>query len=542
MNIMGKTLAVFCVVLSLLLFSQIVFATEPPTRVLIYSGANNHKWQETTPAIKDILTDAAISVDVIDPTGNVTAQLLSKYDVIVSDWNNYKDKSLDWPEENKQAFLDFISKGGGHVMVHAGGSSFYDWPQYHQIVASWGKQTGHGPKHEFPVNIELPDHPICRGVKSFQTRDELWQNTTFPAGSKVLMTAFSSKEFGGNDNDEPILTVSQYGSGRCVNFTLGHGADMMTNPGFKTVLIQSVLWAGDVKNATNFKWHKTDKSIALKNNDKIVWQFNFTKDASKPYFHPVALIDGTVLTEARPDDHPWHYALWFSWKKINGINFWEENRETGKSEGKTDWSGVKFATNDDHSAIIIMNLTYSHQGQRPILSEKRLMQISPPDADGVYYIDWTSVFTACSATDVLLDRTPLPGQAGGKKYGGYAGLSVRLNSKGDQWAVATEKGAINMDEDKFRGKAESMDYSGVFDGQPAGIAILDNPKNLNAPSPWYVIDNKQMKFFTPAVICYKPHKLQAGKTFNLSYRLIVHPKKWKDKNLKSQIKKYRGEK
>ena len=189
--------------------------------------------------------------------------MLSKYDVIISNWNNYKDKSLDWPEENKQAFLDFISKGGGHVMVHAGGCSFYDWGEYHKIVASWGKRTNHGSKHEFAVSVKLADHPICRGVNSFQTNDELWRNTTFPEGSKVLMTGFSSKKSGGKNTNEPVLAVSQYGSGRCVNFMLGHDAETMANPGFKTVLIRSFLWAGGAERQTrNLKWIKTDKSIA----------------------------------------------------------------------------------------------------------------------------------------------------------------------------------------------------------------------------------------------------------------------------------------
>jgi len=545
MNIKEKSLCLLCVALMIFVSGCLDTETgrnssknDQKVHTLILSGANNHNWSETTPAIKDILTGAGISTDITEQPSSLTAGQLSKYDVIVSNWNNFKDKSLVWPEETKQAFLDFISKGGGHVMVHAGGCSFYDWSEYHKIVASWGKRTSHGSKHEFLVRVELPDHPICRGVKSFQTNDELWRNTTFPAGSKVLMTAFSSKESGGNNNYEPVLTVSQYGRGRCVNFMLGHDANTMANPGFKTVLIRSVLWAGGAKSQASFKWHKTDKSIALKNNDKTVWQFNYGKETSKPYFHPVSLVDGTILTHDRPDDHPWHHALWFSWKHINGVNFWEEDRKTGKSDGKTDWSNVKVVTQKDNSAKITMDLTYNHKDQKPILSEKRTMVVSPPDKNGVYYIDWTSKFKACSETEVTLDRTPLPDEPGGKLYGGYAGLSVRLNPKGDPWAVNTEKEQVSFENARFRGKAKAMDYSGVIDGLSAGIAILDHPKNLNAPSPWYAINGNPMKYFSPAVICYKPHTLGAGKTFTLNYRVVIHPQKWYSENLKSQINKY----
>ncbi len=289
---------------------------------------------------------------------------------------------------------------------------------------------------------------------------------------------------------------------------------------------------------TNLKLIETDKSIALTGDNGIIWQFNYGKETSKPYFHPVSLVDGTVLTEDRPDDHPWHHALWFSWKFVNGVNFWEENLKTGKSDGKTDWSNVKVATKSDNSAKITMDLTYSHKDQKPILSEKRTMMVSPPDDDGVYYIDWTSKFKACSETDVKLDRTPIPGEAGGKAWGGYAGLSVRLNGKGEKWAVATEKGSITFDKNTYRGKSNSMDFSGVLGGKPAGIAILDHPENLNAPSPWYATAGNPMKYFSPAVICYKPHTLLAGKTFKLSYRVIIHPQKWDAGILKTQIGRF----
>jgi len=289
---------------------------------------------------------------------------------------------------------------------------------------------------------------------------------------------------------------------------------------------------------TDIKLIETDKSIALTGDNGVIWQFNYGKETSKPFFHPVSLVDGTVLTVDRPADHPWHHALWFSWKFINGVNFWEENRKTGKSNGITDWSNVKVVTKKYHSATITMDLVYHHKDQKPILSEKRTMVVSPPDKDSVYYIDWTSEFTACSDTDVKIDRTPLVGEPGGKAWGGYAGLSVRLNGKGDNWAIETEKESIYIQKGTFRGKAKGMDFSGVFGGQAAGIAILDHPKNLNAPSPWYAVAGKPMKYFSPAVICYKPHTLTAGKTFTLNYRVIVHPQKWDAENLKSQIKKY----
>lgn len=300
------------------------------------------------------------------------------------------------------------------------------------------------------------------------------------------------------------------------------------------LLLNQAVFAAE---AMSFK--QTPQSIALIKNRQTIWQFNYDTEKAKPYFHPIALPDGTVLTEAQPADHLWHHALWFSWKYINAVNFWEEDPKTGQSTGKTRWENVDIVTNKDHSATITMDLLYNHPGQEPILTEKRNMVVSPPDGDGTYHIDWTSEFAACSETDVTFDRTPLVGETGGQPWGGYAGLSIRLNNQGSQWTVTTEKAPVVWDNGTFRGKAKAMDYSGVFDGQAAGIAILDHPENLNAPSPWYAINNNPMKYFSPAVICYKPYNLPAGQTFTLRYRIIVHPQKWDMNQLKIQINKNR---
>ncbi|MBL7187717.1 MAG: PmoA family protein [Phycisphaerae bacterium] len=57
---------------------------------------------------------------------------------------------------------------------------------------------------------------------------------------------------------------------------------------------------------TVFSWKETDDAVALLNHDKVVWQLNYKKEEAKPYLHPVATINGEVLTSLRPKDHPWH--------------------------------------------------------------------------------------------------------------------------------------------------------------------------------------------------------------------------------------------
>jgi len=109
-------------------------------RVLILCGQNNHEWRQTTPMLKSILTASGrFAVEVTEHPEQSDAQTLSRYDALLSNWNTFGNPQFtNWPEATRAALLDFVRRGKGFVVVHAGGCSFYDWPEYQQLVgASW---------------------------------------------------------------------------------------------------------------------------------------------------------------------------------------------------------------------------------------------------------------------------------------------------------------------------------------------------------------------------------------------------------------------
>ena len=134
-----------------------------------------------------------------------------------------------------------------------------------------------------------------------------------------------------------------------------------------------------------------------------MWQFQYSKNLTKPMFHPLALADGTVLTWDTPPDHPWHHALWFSWKYLNHANYWEEGRGGRESQGITEWRNVTVTRGRDFSALIRMDLGYHEPARPPVLTERREIRISTP-REGQYHLDWTMIFTA-QDQDVELNRT-----------------------------------------------------------------------------------------------------------------------------------------
>ncbi len=225
-------------------------------KVLIITGDHGHKWQETTPFLKDLLTKAGHKVDVTEtPSRDLTSENLAHYDVLLLNYRNTPQGAKDhpasvWSDENKKAFKEAIESGKGLVVYHHASSAFTGTSDFDRefekiIAGGWRKQGFHGKMHEFLVTVRK-EHPITQGIHEFKHgRDELYQNSLIPPGSVVLATAYSekSKDPKNTGKDEPVVWVSKYGRGRVYENALGHDVEAMQSAGFRTLLIRGVEWA-----------------------------------------------------------------------------------------------------------------------------------------------------------------------------------------------------------------------------------------------------------------------------------------------------------
>ncbi|MDZ8118768.1 PmoA family protein [Pontiella agarivorans] len=259
-------------------------------------------------------------------------------------------------------------------------------------------------------------------------------------------------------------------------------------------------------------------SLSAKLGEEVLWTYHYDPAEGKPYFHPLSSTDGTPFTALRPKDHPWHRGLWFSWKFINGVNYWEEVWNTGvPREGYTRLLSTTKRISKSKAVQIDQVLDYAPgKDAAPIMTETRTISVSAPDAEGVYMVDWSCTFTALEK-DVLLDRTPLPGEPDGKAHGGYAGLSVRMNKEvGARGEFVNRDGLKGMD---TRRAAAAWEWFSVADGDT--LLFMDHPDNLNHPAKWFV--STKMPYFSPAVIHDGPYTIKAGETLALKYRILIAP-------------------
>ena len=131
---MMKKLLIVLIMLSVTNMSGCTQKKEP-IKTLLVTGQNNHVWEVSHVAIKQILENSGLfTVDIaVSPAKGEDMSLFkpdfTAYSLVVLDYNGER-----WPEDTDQAFLDYVRKGGGVVIYHAADNAFREWKEFNQIL------------------------------------------------------------------------------------------------------------------------------------------------------------------------------------------------------------------------------------------------------------------------------------------------------------------------------------------------------------------------------------------------------------------------
>ena len=242
---------------------------------------------------------------------------------------------------------------------------------------------------------------------------------------------------------------------------------------------------------------------------RTVWKFSIANRENKPFVHPLCLPDGRCVTDVRPEDHPWHLGLWFCWKYINGVNYWEP-RNPAKSNLLPDGMTVvrDFTIEPKGGACdVTLSLWYGPRAEpgKVLLTEERKISFSEPDAKGGYSIRSTHRFTARDR--VTLDaRRPIA----------YGGLTLRLAPLARGFKASGTGG--EPDPKSNVGGPKGMTAARYSDPESGhGIEV----KTLAPLETERIYTWGDHRFVNPVPMYEKPLELNVGDTFTLDYEVSV---------------------
>ena len=211
-------------------------------RVVIVTGIDypGHPWQQTAPALADILrADPRLLVDVVEDPNFLASPQLARYDAIVLHFMNWET-----PDPGPQARTNLqqsIADGKGLVLVHFACGAFQGWEEFPRLAGrAWDpKLRGHDPRGPFTVEIADAEHPITQGMTAFETDDELYTCLAGETRIRVLAKAQSKVD----KKDYPMAFILEYGQGKVFHSVLGHDVKAFAAPGVGELYRRGTAWA-----------------------------------------------------------------------------------------------------------------------------------------------------------------------------------------------------------------------------------------------------------------------------------------------------------
>jgi len=211
-------------------------------KVLVQTGYEypGHKWKETAPLLAKFLTaDPRLATTLQDDPQFMASPKLHDYDVIVLNYMNWETPD---PGEAARANLKkFVADGKGLVLVHLACGAYHDWPEFVKIAGRiWNpKFRPHDPHGKFTVDIIDTEHPVTKGLKAFETIDELYTCLDGTTDIHILATAKSKVD----QKDYPMAFVVKYGQGRVFHCPLGHDVKALSVPEVQELFRRGTAWA-----------------------------------------------------------------------------------------------------------------------------------------------------------------------------------------------------------------------------------------------------------------------------------------------------------
>ncbi len=272
--------------------------------------------------------------------------------------------------------------------------------------------------------------------------------------------------------------------------------------------------------------------ITVEIKGKPFTQFFIGPETNKPYLHPLRSASGKIVTRGYPmedipgesRDHPHHRGLWFAHGDVNGFDFWG-NETRGPKFGRIVLAKIDNVSSGKDSGAIDATFEWRDPSGKVLLTETRHMIFY--GAPKTRTVDFDITLTAREKAVF-----------GDSKEGTFAlRLASELEEPHSDAPAQPARTGHMVDSEGREGekqvwgkRADWVDYYGVMDGEPLGIAIFDHPLNPRHPTYWHA---RSYGLFAANIFGLRDFEndkskdgsltLAPGESVRFRYRVVIHP-------------------
>ncbi len=209
-------------------------------RVLVLS---DDRWHPAAVAREGLAPLAAqdFTFDWIENAADWSAERMAGYPLVLFVKSNNVSATDERPwmtEEVAAAFVDYVRRGNGLLVVHSGSAGYAEIPLFRALIG--GVFNNHPP--QCPVTVEPQfGHPLTVGSAPFTVTDEHYMMVLDDADADVFMITISQH------GAQPGGWTRLEGAGRVCMLTPGHNVEVWLHPSFQALLGNALRWCASAK-------------------------------------------------------------------------------------------------------------------------------------------------------------------------------------------------------------------------------------------------------------------------------------------------------
>lgn len=246
-------------------------------------------------------------------------------------------------------------------------------------------------------------------------------------------------------------------------------------------------------------------------------------ESPRPYFHPVRTLAGDVVTDYRPDDHPWHKGVAWSLPHVGSENFWggpSYRRGEGyvqlPNDGTMRHEEFGVARANGRTARLEESLAWVTEAGETLFAERRVIEVAAWPEEGAWACGYATTMRNVSGGPVPIGSPTTEG----RENAGYGGLFWRGPASFTGGTVLTPDGAGGDEIMGRRGPWLAFTGKHEESGRRSTLVFRDSPGNVGFPCQWFV-RSTPFAAVCPAPFFSAEREVPAGGALALRYDFAV---------------------